>query len=148
MLPRAITSNKKRPASKAISTEAKTGKHRPSEADLTERMRRWFQKELPSRSVDVSVETAMNTFNFKENANGSFTFNCLKCKTPCIIPNAEPTKISISNSTRHIINKCWLNENKKPKFDRPPKQSTVVSYFSTPIQKRIFVPENSDDFDD
>ena len=57
------------------------------------------------------------------------------------------TDQNISNSTRHIIHKSWLNENKKPKFDRPPKQSTVVSYFSTPIQKRIFVPENSDDFD-
>ena len=111
-------------------------------------MRRWFQKELPTRSVDVSVETAMDTFNIKENANGSFTFNCLKCKTLCIIPNAEPTKISISNSTRHIINKCWLNESKKPKLDKPiPKQSTVMSYFSAPVQRRIFVPQNSEDFD-
>ena len=82
-LPRAITSNKKRP-SKAISTEAKTGKHRPSEADLTKRVRRWFQKELPTRSVDVSVETAIDTFNFKENANGSFTFNCLKYNFNCL----------------------------------------------------------------
>ena len=77
--------------SKAISTEAKTGKHRPSEADLTERMRRWFQKELPTRSVDVSVETVIDTFNFKENANDSFTFNCLKCRSLIDLQSSRPS---------------------------------------------------------
>ena len=143
------TSTKKRPVSKPILNEAKpTGKHRPLEADLTERLRRWFQKELPNRAVDVSIEIAISTFTFKENANGSFTFNCLKCKTQYIIPNAEPTKISISNATRLIINKCWLNEKKKPKLDKlDSTQSTVPSYFIGPVQKRIFVPRNSDSFD-
>ena len=98
------TSTKKRPVSKAISNEAKpTGKNRPSEADLTERLRRWFQKELPARAVDASIEIAMSTFTFKENANGSFTFNCLKCKTPCVIPNAEPTKPTFSLGKSRVM---------------------------------------------
>ena len=110
------TSAELRPVSEPISNEEKpTGKHRPSNADLTGRLRRWFQKELPIRDEDVSIETAMSTFTFKENDNGSFTFNCLKCNTPCIIPNAEPTKFSISNATRHITKKCWLNLKKETK---------------------------------
>ena len=128
LLPRATTSNRKRPASKTISTEAKMGKHRPSEAYLA-----GFKK-LPTQYVDVSVETAMDTFNFKENANGSFTFNCLKCNTPCIMQNRPKY---LSKIQLDIINKCWLNEKKKLKSN--PKQSTLVSYFSIyPYSKANF----------
>lgn len=98
----------------------------------------------------------MVTFTLKENPNGSFTFNCLKCKSPYIIPNAEPTKISISNATRHITKHCWLNESNKKKSNAnsardSANQQTVSSYFSA-VQKKgtkpyVFVPCNTNDHD-
>ena len=100
---------------------------------------------------------AMDSFTLKENPNGSFTFTCLKCKSPCIIPNAEPTKITISNATRHITKHCWLNETKKKKLKAGLEQQTVSSYFCA-IQKKVvgkssekslnrFIPKNDDDHD-
>lgn len=61
----------------------------------------------------MTIQEAMSTFTLKKNPNGSFTFTCLKCKSPCIISNAEPTKISISNAVRHETKYCRLNDDMK-----------------------------------
>ena len=136
--------SKKRP-NKLISHElSTTDKKRPTVNDLKERLRVWFEKELPTRANNTSVEEAMGLFTIKENANKSFEFKCLKCNTPCIIPNGETSKISISNATRHITRNCWLNDKKKRKLDTDSNQSTVSSYF---IQRRVFVPRSPEDCD-
>ena len=113
------TANGKRGTKRPMKTMAlnlkDNKKLKPTENDLKNRLYDWFLKELPKRGKDITIKEAMVTFTLKENPNGSFTFNCLKCKSPYIIPNAEPTKISISNATRHITKHCWLNESNKKK---------------------------------
>lgn len=149
--------NEKRGTKRPMKTMARNVKDnkklKPTENDLKDRLYDWFLKELPKRGKGITIKEAMVSFTLKENPNGSFTFNCLKCKSPCIIPNAEPTKISISNATRHITKHCWLNESKKKKSNTDSAdQQTVSSYFSA-VQKKvtkkpyIFVPCNTNAHD-